>query len=85
MQGFRQRRPFRVGGFRQCDESHCRAWSIGVIASGPVSFMRIRDSMCATLLSVEAGKTARPHCCDIDREADTGVIGRDQVHRNGAG
>jgi len=23
-----------------------------------------------SVLSVEAGKTARPHCCDIDREAD---------------
>jgi Ribonucleotide reductase, barrel domain len=34
------------------------AKSVGVIASGPVSFMRIWDSMCATIISSSARRGA---------------------------
>jgi len=51
------------GGGIGCDFSTLRpagspAWTGGTIASGPVSFMRIWDSMCATLLSTGARRGA---------------------------
>jgi ribonucleoside-diphosphate reductase alpha chain len=51
------------GGGIGCDfstlrPSGARAWRVGGVASGPVSFMHIWDSMCATLLSTAARRGA---------------------------
>lgn len=44
--------------FSSLRPSGTRAYSVGSVASGPVSFMRIWDSMCATILSTGARRGA---------------------------
>jgi ribonucleoside-diphosphate reductase alpha chain len=64
-----------------------RARSVGGIASGPVSFMRIWDAMCATLLSTGARRgammaTLRCDHPDIERFVDAKRDARELRHFN---